>query len=217
MLTDVIVAIVVAGYLLGSIPVADLVTASRRRGVDLRTVGDRNPGYWNAKEQLGQRRALPILIGDVAKGALAAGLGWLVAAPGQWWFPVVGTGAAMVGHCWPLFAHFRGGRAVATFVGGALVMSPVTGAIAVGVLLVVWAVVRSFAWAVRSAFIAYPLIQLAVDSPARTAGTGALLTLIGVRFALAARAHRVPAPAPVLTASGDAAGDGGDGDGVGRG
>jgi glycerol-3-phosphate acyltransferase PlsY len=58
---------VVAGYLLGSIPVAVLV--ARARGVDVRRVGDGNPGYWNAKEALGRRAALPVFVGDVAKGA----------------------------------------------------------------------------------------------------------------------------------------------------
>ncbi len=57
----------VVGYLLGSIPVADLMT-HRRSAVDLRDVGDHNPGYWNAKATLGRRAALPIFVGDVAKG-----------------------------------------------------------------------------------------------------------------------------------------------------
>ena len=52
---------------LGSIPVANLVT-HRRSAVDLRDVGDHNPGYWNAKETLGRRAALPVFVGDVAKG-----------------------------------------------------------------------------------------------------------------------------------------------------
>jgi glycerol-3-phosphate acyltransferase PlsY len=65
---------VAAGYVLGSVPVADLV-ARRRGAADLRTVGDRNPGYWNAKESLGRRAAVPVFVGDVAKGALASGVG----------------------------------------------------------------------------------------------------------------------------------------------
>src|SRR5262245_50818631 len=55
---------IVGGYLLGSIPTAVIV--GRRRHVDLRLVGDRNPGWWNAKEELGRRAALPVLVGDVA-------------------------------------------------------------------------------------------------------------------------------------------------------
>ena len=110
------------GYLLGSFPTADLV--SRAQDVDLRNVGDRNPGWWNARQTLGRRTAVPVLVGDVAKGCLAAAVGRAVARPGQWWMPYVTGGAAMVGHAWPIFAHFRGGRAVATFGGVAAVVSP---------------------------------------------------------------------------------------------
>lgn len=175
-----------AGYLLGSIPVAGIV-ARRRRGPDLRTVGDRNPGYWNAKATLGRRAALPVFVGDVAKGALGAFVGAAL-ADGQWWLAYLGGFAAMVGHAWPVFARFRGGRSVLTFVGAALVVSPITALVATGVLLVVLATTRSFAWAARAGVVAFPLAQLAVDGPYRTAATGCLMTLIGIRFAQAALA-----------------------------
>jgi glycerol-3-phosphate acyltransferase PlsY len=176
-----------AGYLLGSIPVADLV--SGRRGVELRRAGDRNPGYWNARETIGRSAARPILVGDVVKGAVAATVGRAVAGPGEWWPPVVGTGAAMAGHAWPLFARFRGGRAVATFGGGAAVVSPLTAVMAAATGVVGWRVRSSGATGVRVAFVAYPLAQLAVDGARRTAATGALMTFIGFRFWQAAH-HR---------------------------
>ena len=74
---DVLAAIVV-GYLIGSIPIANLVSR-RRAAIDLRTVGDRNPGFWNARETLGARAAIPVFVGDVAKGLLAAGIGVVLA------------------------------------------------------------------------------------------------------------------------------------------
>ena len=180
---DVVITLVI-GYLVGSIPVANLV--ARRRGTaDLRDVGDRNPGYWNAKEALGRRAALPVFVGDVAKGVVAAGIGWLLADDGVWGMAYVGVGAAMVGHAYPVFAGFRGGRSVLTFVGGTLVYSPLAAAIAIGVLLVVFAATRSFAWAARAGMVAFPIVQLVVDGPHRTAATGVLMTFIGLRFTLA--------------------------------
>src|SRR4051812_35333435 len=104
---------VVPGYLVGSVPVAGLV-ARRRAGVDLRAVGDRNPGYWNAKETLGRRSALPVFVGDAAKGAIAAAIGWALAGDGRWWIAYLAAAAAMAGHAWPVFARFRGGRSVLT-------------------------------------------------------------------------------------------------------
>ena len=171
----------VVGYLVGSIPVADLVSR-RRSAVDLRDVGDHNPGYWNAKETLGRRAALPIFVGDVAKGAAAALVGLALAPPGVWGMAYVGAGAAMFGHAFPLFARFRGGRSVLTFVGGAIVCAPVPSLVAIGVLLVVFAVTRSFARGAQAGIVALPVAQLVIEGPYRTAATGVLMTFIGFRF-----------------------------------
>lgn len=181
------------GYLLGSITVADLVT--RRRGAaDLRETGDRNPGYWNAKETLGRRAAVPVFVGDAAKGAVAAGIGVAVAQlaldPSPWWLGYVGGGAAMIGHAWPVFARFRGGRSILAFAGTMCVVSPLSAAIAIGALLVVTAATRSFAWGARVGVFGVPVVQLVVDGPVRTAATGFLMSIIGLRFAMAAIADR---------------------------
>jgi len=178
---------VVAGYLLGSVPVAVLV--GRRRGVDPRRVGDRNPGYWNVKEQLGRRASLPVFAGDVAKGA-AAGLVGVALDADAWGIAYAAVGAAMVGHAWPVFAGFRGGRSILAFTGGMLVVAPLPAAGAVGLLAVVWAATRSFAWAARAGVFGFPVVQLALEPPTRVAATGALLSLIGLRFAQAALADR---------------------------
>lgn len=185
---DVVVTVVV-GYLVGSIPVANLV--ARRRGAgDLRTVGDHNPGYWNAKETLGHRAAVPVFAGDTAKGAVAALVGVALAAPGVWGLAYLGTGAAMVGHAFPVFARFRGGRSVLTFAGGAVVYAPAPALLAIGVLAVTWAVTRSFALAARTGIVAFPIAQLLLEGPWRTAATGVLMSFIGLRFAMAALAAR---------------------------
>lgn len=182
---DVAITLVV-GYLIGSIPVANLVAARRAR-LDLRDVGDGNPGYWNAKETLGRRAAVPVFVGDVAKGALAAGVGALLAEPGVWGMAYVGAGAAMVGHAFPVFAGFRGGRSILTFVGGAAVFAPLPTLGAVAILLVVFAVIRSFARAAQVGFFVFPVVQIVMEGPYRTAATGVLMTFIGLRFAMAAR------------------------------
>jgi acyl phosphate:glycerol-3-phosphate acyltransferase len=180
---------IVVGYLIGSIPVANLV-AARRAGIDLRDVGDRNPGYWNARETLGRRTALPVFVGDAAKGAAAALVGVALSDPGVWGLAYVGCGAAMVGHAFPVFARFRGGRSILTFAGGAAVFAPLPFAIAIGLLLVAFAVTRSFAIGARVGFVAFPIVQLIVEGPYRTAATGVLMTFIGLRFAAAALADR---------------------------
>ena len=183
--TGVVVTALV-GYLLGSIPVANLV-ARRRAAIDLRTVGDHNPGFWNAKETLGARAARPVFVGDVAKGTAAALVGLALANPGVWGLTYVGTGAAMIGHAFPLFARFRGGRSVPTFVGGAAVFAPVPVVVSLVALAVVFGVTRSFASAVRVAFVVLPFATLVLQGPYRTAAMGVLMTFIGLRFLTARR------------------------------
>jgi glycerol-3-phosphate acyltransferase PlsY len=185
-MTETVVTAIV-GYLLGSIPVA-LMVARRAGGPDLRTAGDRNPGYWNARSVLGERWGALVLAGDLAKGAAAAGLGrWL---GDGWWVGYVGGAAAMIGHCWPVFAGWRGGRGVLTFVGAAAVLSPAAAALAALGALVTALITRRPAVGIRVGVFGFPLAQLAVDPVTHVAATGALMCIIGVRFAQAALANR---------------------------
>jgi glycerol-3-phosphate acyltransferase PlsY len=180
------VAACLIGYLLGSIPVALLV--ARRHGVDLRTTADGNPGAWNALEQLGPRRALPAFVGDGLKGSLAAGAGLAI---GGIWVGYAAAAAAMLGHALPLFARFRGGKSVMTFVGAAFVLSPLAAAICAAACVVVSLATRSFAIGARVAIFGFPIVQLAFDPVERVAATGALMAMIGLLFAL--RRRSVPA------------------------
>jgi len=193
-----VVATLLVGYLLGSVPVA--VVVARAEGIDPRRGGDGNPGYWNVKALLGPRAAVPVFVGDVAKGALAAMFGVAAGTLAElgthdrmilaW----SGTAAAMVGHAWPVFASFRGGRSILTFVGGMAVWSPRSFAIGIATLLIVWAATRSFAWGSRAGIFITPFAVLFVDGVWRTAGLGVLLTVIGLRFLLASLRSKAPRP-----------------------
>src|SRR5215213_6751913 len=156
---------IIMGYLLGSIPVSLLV--ARRHGVDLRATGDGNPGAWNALEQLGPRRAAPAFLGDAAKGLLAGLIGH---ALGDWWVAFAAVAAAMVGHALPVFAGFRGGKAVMTFVGGGFALSPLAAAVALALCAAVSAA-TAFRWGARVGVFAYPAIQLAFDPVERVIAT----------------------------------------------
>ena len=184
---------VVVGYLIGSIPIANLV-AARRAEIDLRDVGDGNPGFWNARETLGRQAAIPVFVGDSLKGLAAAMVGVALADPGVWGLAYVGCGAAMIGHSFPVFARFRGGRSILAFAGGAAVFTTVPFLLAIALLLVTFAIRRSLAVSSRVAFVALPIVQIIVEGPYRTAATGVLMTFIGLRFAMAAVADRRRAP-----------------------
>src|SRR3954454_1916927 len=160
----------IVGYLLGAIPGALLV--ARRDGVDLFQTADGNPGAWNALEQLGARRAAPAFLGDGLKALVAGLLGrWL----GDWWTGYAAVAGAMVGHAFPVWTGFRGGKAVMCFVGGMFALSPLAAAVCLALCAAV-SVAHSFAWGARIGVFAFPLVQLVTDPVSHVAGTGGLLT-----------------------------------------
>lgn len=127
------------GYLLGSLSGSLLL--GRLRGVDIREHGSGNAGATNALRTQGKGFAAGVALVDLAKGALAA---WLALryAPVATPLPVTAHGylvafTAIVGHVWPLWHGFRGGKGAATMIGALLVLWPY----AVPVVLAVWFVV----------------------------------------------------------------------------
>jgi glycerol-3-phosphate acyltransferase PlsY len=179
-----LVAAFTIGYAFGCVPVADLV--ARRHGLkDLRQVADRNPGYWNARERLGRREAVPILLLDAGKGAAGAAIGLALAGP---WGGVVGWAGAIFGHMFPAQQRFRGGRSVLCLAGGAIVMAPLACVVA-GVVLVVVRFRFGFARGAQAALIVTPfLVRAFYDAGVTLFATVALLVVIGVRAATADRA-----------------------------
>jgi len=113
----------VACYALGTLPSADIATRLATGGTgDLRFLGTGNPGAANALGVLGKRWGYAILAADIAKGASACLLGRRLA--GDTGAHVGGT-AAVVGHCYPMWNRFRGGKGVAVSVGQCLATFPV--------------------------------------------------------------------------------------------
>ena len=104
--------IVVAGYLLGNISMGLIV--SERYHMDIREHGSGNAGTTNVLRTLGWLPSVLTLVGDVLKSFLACLLGkWLAGAPGL----LVGGFMAVVGHNWPAFSGFRGGKGMAASLG----------------------------------------------------------------------------------------------------
>jgi glycerol-3-phosphate acyltransferase PlsY len=124
--------VLVASYLLGSIPFSFLV--ARLRGVDVRTVGSGNVGATNVMRSAGKAAGIAAFLLDAGKGAAAA---WIARrlAPGSVLASLAAM-AAIVGHMYPVWLRFRGGKGVATGGGALAVMSPITFVS----LAVVWAV-----------------------------------------------------------------------------
>lgn len=130
-----IVAIVIA-YLIGSISFGILVAASR--GIDIRSEGSGNPGTSNVLRVLGKKLAAVVLFGDALKGGIAAAIGVAMVDPT---FGYITLLAAVIGHSFPIWHGFRGGKSVATAIGGIVYLAPAVGVVLAAIwlaLVLVW-------------------------------------------------------------------------------
>jgi acyl phosphate:glycerol-3-phosphate acyltransferase len=111
--------LLLSSYLIGSIPTA-LIVGKLVFGVDIRDHGSKNPGATNTLRVLGKGSAIIVVLFDIGKGALAAYLPLYFNLEVE---PLYFGLMAVVGHCFPIFAGFRGGKAIATTAGTLAVAS----------------------------------------------------------------------------------------------
>lgn len=128
------VAVVLLCYLLGSIPFSYLITRILTKE-DIRTKGSGNVGATNVLRTSGMKVALPALAGDILKGFVAVWIGFILVGKS----PVImfcGL-AAVLGHIYPVFLKFKGGKGVATAAGVLLYLMPAV----LGILVVIFALI----------------------------------------------------------------------------
>ena len=144
------------GYLLGSIPVG--IFAGRvLGGIDPRVAGSRNIGFTNVLRVAGKPAGIVTLIGDMGKGALAVLLArHLLGSAGSEWELAAG-GAAILGHIFPVFLRFKGGKGVATALGVLSAIDWLVGGSVLAVWLISAAIWRTSSLAALLAFGSLPL------------------------------------------------------------
>lgn len=140
-MTLTISILIVAGYLLGSIPSAVWI-GKWFYGTDVREHGSHNAGATNTLRVLGRRAALPVFIIDAAKGYAAVMLSHFTDLEGDaFFFLKIGlTAAAILGHIFPVFASFKGGKGVATLAGCMLAITPIPMVMGLATFVIVLAV-----------------------------------------------------------------------------
>ncbi|HZP58200.1 MAG TPA: glycerol-3-phosphate 1-O-acyltransferase PlsY [Dehalococcoidia bacterium] len=138
----------VIGYLVGSVQFG-LIIGRLTRGIDIREYGSGATGATNVIRTSGAKAGVLVILLDIAKGIAPVYIGFALArAAGvdthddRAWAAAAGGLGAVVGHVWPLYAGFRGGRAVATGFGAALAMNPVAAAALIPVAALVVGTVR---------------------------------------------------------------------------
>ncbi len=147
--------VVALGYLLGSIPTA-YIAGRLLKGKDIRQMGDQNMGARNAFYQLGAKTGLAVFFIDAGKGALAIAIAQ-AANTSQNWVLLAGA-AAVIGHNWPIFAGFRGGRGEATTIGVLLTVITQPMLVLVGPALAALIIGRNVITASCVLFIPLPLV-----------------------------------------------------------
>ena len=151
-------------YFIGSLMGA-LIIGKIRGGVDIRTMGSGNAGGTNALRTQGLLFALGVVIIDIAKGAIGAGLVPELNVPfvaedpmlSRTWLTICCAAAAVLGHVWPMYHNFKGGKGAGTFVGTLIILAP---QMIIGVVLMwAWVLVMSgfVGLATMSAAIALPV------------------------------------------------------------
>lgn len=135
------IVLIIIAYLIGSIPTSVWI-GRRFHGKDVRQFGSGNAGATNTIRVLGWKAGIPVLILDLLKGWAAVQLAYLT----HFYIPhsddfityqlILGS-AAMLGHIFPIYVGFKGGKGVATLFGIILALSPVTTVVCMGVFLVI--------------------------------------------------------------------------------
>ncbi len=175
------ILLVIAGYLVGSIPAAYLV-ARWRRGVDIRKHGSGNVGAANTLTVVGKRWSVFVTIFDIGKGALML---WFAQLAG---FSVAGQAAVgiatIIGHDWPVFLRFQGGRGVFTTLGVITILSPWQGLIALVYPYLFFAPFKQVSVGVTTVMVILPFVSafahrpLGIDEPATITASMVIMMLI---------------------------------------
>lgn len=138
--------LVVLAYLLGSIPTSIWVSKAIF-GIDIRDYGSGNPGATNTFRVLGSKWGTFVMIADITKGLIATSLYiiipfYLQNELGRTNFMIVLGLAAVLGHIFPIWADFKGGKGVATILGMALAIQPIVALICIVVFLITLCITR---------------------------------------------------------------------------
>jgi glycerol-3-phosphate acyltransferase PlsY len=166
---------VLLGYGMGSLPIGYLLT-SRLRGIDLRRVGSGNIGATNVYRSTGLAMALLVMAVDVAKGAGTVLLAARVAGSGA--IPVAAGVAAIVGHVYPVWLQFRGGKGVATAAGVFSVLAPLATLVAASAFVITVWMTRYVSLGSIVATAALPPLAWAADAPAAVVLGGVIAAVL---------------------------------------
>lgn len=159
------IGLIIVGYLLGSIPSAVWV-GKRFYGTDVREHGSKNAGATNTFRVLGKKAGLIVFLMDFAKGFAAVSLAYIAGFEAEsnalFNMKIVLVAAAVLGHIFPLFAGFRGGKGVATLAGSVMAVYPPAVLLCMATFLLILAVSHYVSLSSMIAGITFPIYTVFV-------------------------------------------------------
>ena len=171
---------IISAYLLGSIPVAYVVTRLRKN-VDIRQVGTRNMGAMNVIYSVGILYGLLVLLIDIGKGALAVFLARSLGTPLE--IQLAAGAVAVIGHIFPVFLRFRGGKGGATCVGVLIYLIPWSLPIGAAIFTVAMLITRFPTFSYSLALLCAPFVAwLRYQSGTLTVFSIIMLSILMLRY-----------------------------------
>jgi glycerol-3-phosphate acyltransferase PlsY len=165
MLTTSNILLLFGAYLLGSIPSAVWIGKYFYK-IDVREYGSGNAGATNVFRVLGKKAGIPVLLIDVLKGFLAVKLAYFsnsISGSNQFTNIELVLGiASLVGHIFPIFASFRGGKGIATLLGIVLSILPFAAFISMGIFIIVLLISKYVSLSSMTAAVSFPIIVIIV-------------------------------------------------------
>ncbi|MEO5894678.1 MAG: glycerol-3-phosphate 1-O-acyltransferase PlsY [Vicinamibacterales bacterium] len=152
---------ILLGYLTGSVPFAYLL--ARRAGIDVRRAGSGNVGAANVLRTTGTWRGVIVMALDVAKGVAAVAMAYVMA--GSVVLAALTGAAAVVGHIYPIWLRFHGGKGVAVAAGVFTILSPAATGIAAALFLMTVLITRYISVGSMAASVALPSAAWLIGEP----------------------------------------------------
>jgi glycerol-3-phosphate acyltransferase PlsY len=166
---------IIGGYLIGSCPTA-YITGRLRSGVDIREVGSRNMGAMNVFYTMGAGYGLLVLLVDIGKGVAAVFLARSLGMPDE--VQLAAGGMAVIGHGFPVFLKFRGGKGGATCIGVLSFLMPWALLIGIGIFLVALLITRYPTFSYSLALLCAPFVAWLIEHSGMLVIFSILLLLI---------------------------------------
>jgi len=175
-----IVISIIAAYLLGSIPSA-YIAGRLKKGIDIREVGSKNMGTLNVYYELGLAEAVVVLVVDMSKGIAAILLSRWLGLPTIW--QLVAGSASVVGHSFPVFLQFRGGKGGAPALAILLFIMPIAIPLFAAVAVIALILTRNYTFCYSVALITFPFAAwLIYGSQPLIFFSIALLLFLGINY-----------------------------------